>query len=332
MDHTQWQQQIQAEQNASRNPSAQPWPIADSLLIDLSNHDLLYIHGADAHAFLQGQLTCQMDDLPNGKSHLAAHCNPKGRVLSLMRIHAWQDGFLLSLPAGMAEHCQKALKPYIMRSQVHMKIVNHDVGQIAVVCGDENPLLDVYTHVPTQIDEVITQAQHHAVTLMRHRKTQYLIQAPYAELLNIWQACEKNCTIGQGTDWQYQQYLQRIATIYPKTSGLFTPHMLHLPEHDAVCLQKGCFCGQEIIARTHYRGQNKRFLSRWHGPEHTDVKPGDTIYDSDGAKAGTIIDALKVAHSHTACLAVVHERCLQQPLSFDREKNTPCTPVTEEHR
>lgn len=327
MDRGQWQRHINVAQGASGAPCARPLPLTKSLLVDLSDHDLLYIHGLDAKAFLQGQLTCQMDDLAQHISHLSTHCDPKGRVLSLMRIHAWQDGFLLSLPPAMAPICQKALKTYVMRSKVQMDVVNDDIGQIAVI-GNDHPLSNIYPKLPSQADEIIAHSPQHAITIMRHPTPTYLIQAPYAQLFEVWQACSSDCDIASSADWQHQQYLGRIATAYPATSGLFTPHMLNLPNHDAVCLQKGCFCGQEIIARTHYRGQNKRILSRWHGPIDIAVQASDALYGSDGAKVGTIVDAIQVADSHTACLAVVHERGLNQTLSFDAQQQIACTPDT----
>ena len=155
---------------------------------------LLKVAGPDAKKLLQGQLTCNLDDVSSTNSTLGAHCNPQGRVISLFRLFMHQNAYYLYMPKSLVATALAALKKYAVFYKVEL-----------------------------------TDASEEIKTLQTRLE-------PYAD-------------IAKG-----------IPAIYPATSGKFLPHDLNLPNLHAVSFDKGCYTGQEIIARMHYRGTPKNHL------------------------------------------------------------------------
>lgn len=176
----------------------------------------LEVTGADAFEFLQGQLTNDLRRLDTEPEILAAWCNPKGRVIWFGTVRAIDNGYALSVIAGMAEALAKRLALFRFRAKVEFEIVNDGAT----------------------VDEQ---------TLIAH-----------------------------GYPW-----------VGEAQSEEFTCHMLNLDLLDAVSFSKGCYTGQEIVARTHYKGATKRRALRFeaHGP----VAEGDKV-QLDGRDVGEVMN------------------------------------------
>ena len=160
--------------------------------------------GSNAKAFLQGQLTCDMEQLADGQVTLAAYCNRKGRVLTTLFVYLHNSSYYLLIPADNLEHSLKTFNTYAPFSRVSL-----ETSDIAI---------------PTE------QIQ-----------TKYQLNPE----LDLYDAC-----IEQG-----------IAMINEGTCEKYTPQMLNYDQHaDAISFNKGCYIGQEIVARTHYLGKTKKHL------------------------------------------------------------------------
>ncbi len=205
------------------------WP--DPLSSDHSNLPLfgfLKVEGVDAKKFLQGQLTCNMEEVLPSQVHLGAHCNPQGRIISLFRLFFYQDAYYLQMPQVMVSLALQAFKKYA----VFFKVSLSD-------SINEFPSVGYNT-------ELLSRAQSNGI----------------------------------------------YPTIYPETSEKFLPHELGLQHTPAISFNKGCYTGQEIIARMHYRGKLKNQLCR--GSVHSEQPPqrGGNIYDEAGVM-GTLVDYYK---------------------------------------
>jgi folate-binding protein YgfZ len=95
------------------------------------------------------------------------------------------------------------------------------------------------------------------------------------------------------TQWRLFNIQQGIPTIYPQTNEMFTPHMLNLPELGAVSFNKGCYLGQEVIARTEYLGKSKRQMFQKEIISNKTLSPGEEVYNEASEKIGIIVDAVK---------------------------------------
>ncbi len=115
-------------------------------------------------------------------------------------------------------------------------------------------------------------------------------------------------------DWQLKDILSGIATIYPKTAGLFTPNMLNYPALGGVSFDKGCYLGQEVIARTHYLGAPKKQLYKAQIPSHQFCAPGDIIYTETAETAGMVMNVAFDNHDFTKLLLVLSITLAAEPL------------------
>ncbi|MES2219188.1 MAG: hypothetical protein V4501_12355 [Pseudomonadota bacterium] len=232
----------------------------------LSHLGLLKVAGIDAKKLLQGQLTCNLDELVTGASQLGAHCNPQGRVLSLFRIIAPAEGcYYLEMPAELLPIALLALKKYAMFYKVELSDASAELAQVS-----------------------------DAATLS----------------VNAW----KTSNINAG-----------IPTIYAATTGKLLPHEINLPELNAVSFNKGCFTGQEIIARMHYRGQLKKRMYRARATSKNTPQPGADIYAATGP-AGTVVDSCQETGDSYQLLIIASQE--NQQLFLDPDKIEPLEFVT----
>ena len=190
-------------------------------------YSTIAVSGSDAFDFLQAQLASDLARLTDGALNLSAWCNPKGRVICLMRVTKLTEGYALTLPTEL-------------------------------------------------VDEVVRR-----LTMFRFRaKVEFAIQEATKAQLGF---------DGSVDDWQLDNLRAGIVDIWQAQTEQYTPHMLNLDLLDAVSVDKGCYPGQEIVARTHFRGKTKRRCLRFESAEP--VSPGDKV--SDGSHdVGEVVNAI----------------------------------------
>ena len=194
----------------------------------LHDYALLRFSGPDAPAFLQGQLTCDVLALKPGISTYGGYCNPKGRLLATFLLIADDAGFIMMLPAALAEPIRKRLAMYILRSKVKLE----DVSATHVACSTPG-----------------SQASS-ALSLPGHRTLAIL---------------PRDQANGIGTDsgaWAAADIAAGIPVITPATQEEFVPQMVNLDLIGGLSYSKGCYPGQEIVARMHYLGRLKQRMYR----------------------------------------------------------------------
>ncbi len=210
-------------------------------ICDLSDYGLLRVSGLDAKKLLQGQITCNVDDVTPMQNRLGAHCNPQGRVISLFRLFQFEDEYYLLLPRSMVFIAMTALKKYAVFYKVELQDVSADFSILGCVNERINEEHVAVLDIPSSTTRSIIIGKNPAVQSLRDRLTKYLEPT-------------------SSTVWKDLDIQDGIPNIYPETSGKFLPHDLNLPALKAVDFEKGCFTGQEIIARMQYRGKLKNKL------------------------------------------------------------------------
>jgi hypothetical protein len=235
----------------------------------LHNYGTIGISGEDAAKFLQGQLTCDITKLASAKSNLAAHLNAQGRIVSLFYIcHADQTYYLL-MPQDLIPVALKELKKYAKFSKVTL------------------------TNLSTKLTCVTLNAQEKALARAR------VLGERYVGLI------AKNGELAEDETWHRENLQQKIPAIYAESSGKLLPHEIGLTHLEAVCFDKGCYTGQEIVSRMEYRTKfrKKICLAEF---DYNDFIRATDIYHKKGnvfTACGQLIDAAQM--NDTVHLALV---------------------------
>lgn len=226
------------------------------LVADLSSNALLAVSGDDATAFLQGQLTNDVAALPMGEAQWNGWCSPKGRLLAtfVLARRAANDYFLL-LPAALAEPIAKRLRMFVLRSKVTVEDAGAAFRRYGVAgAGAVNVARQ---GVSGTVDAI-------ACRLAEDRAVVFSPEAlfPGAESPAAWEAS----LVHAG-----------IPMVVAATQDAFVPQMANFELVGGVSFKKGCYPGQEIVARTQYRGILKRRMALVRG-EGSTPSPGDALY------------------------------------------------------
>jgi len=211
-------------------------------LAPLTHLAILSVSGTDAAKFLQGQVTCDVNKLVKNKAQLGAYCNAKGRTItSFIIIKIATDSFYIILPRELITPVQKKLQMYILRADVKL--------------ADQSELCILGLYNFTEASEV----QLH--NYLNDSKRQLFINDHENCLQFVSQlSTSQSIQLISPNAWTALDILAGIPWLNTKNSELFVPQMLKLDELNAISFEKGCYTGQEVVARTHYLGKNKRIM------------------------------------------------------------------------
>jgi tRNA-modifying protein YgfZ len=222
----------------------------------LNRYGLIAVAGPDARDFLHAQLTNDVSKLPPDRSTLAGWCTAQGRLLATMRVIPSPDGFLLQLARDIAPAIAKRLSMYVLRAKV--KVADQsDAWQQQGLWDADLPVAGVAWEGETATVKVDAR-----------------------RFLRIGKALPAGCAAAEET-WALHEIRAGRPLISAATQDKFVPQMVNLEAIGGVDFQKGCYPGQEIVARAQYRGQVKRRMVH----ARTDRKPGEEF---DG---GIVVDS-----------------------------------------
>ena len=283
----------------------------NNILCHIDDFGLLKISGKKAGEFLQGQFTCDVNDVTEQHSCFGAYCNRKGRILTAFRLFIYQKDYYLCLPKAMLANTQTLLNKYA--ELVRVSIVDVSCEWQILGCAGEYMISQLaeylQLHVPVDIPNTQyttkiqppTQRQKAAVSFDRLMirvpnaagipRVETFIQASSNELTCLIQNL-LNTSICQLKDhhyWHWLNIMAGIAYIYPETTERFTPHKLDYPALKAVSFTKGCYLGQEIVARTEHLSKNRQALYQINF-HYTSAKRLDPIVNTQGKTIGHIIE------------------------------------------
>ncbi|AYC33927.1 folate-binding protein [Pseudomonas cavernae] len=233
--------------------------MADSVFFcTLSHEGILAVRGPDAGKFLQGQLTCNLNYLNDSTASLGARCNVKGRMLSSFRILSESDGYLLAMASELLEPQLNELKKYAVFSKASLA----DESQAWVrfgLAGGDGALLSLGLDLPHQSDQV---ARHNELLAIRLSDGRVELWAPAGAADTVKARLAAQLPEAPLNDWLLAQIRAGIGQVLGTTRELFIPQMINLQAVGGVSFKKGCYTGQEIVARMQYLGKLKRRLYR----------------------------------------------------------------------
>ncbi|MDG2229128.1 MAG: hypothetical protein P8L74_03290 [Gammaproteobacteria bacterium] len=206
----------------------------------LSHLSVLTVSGSDAREFLQGQMTQNIEDINDEMVFLTSFCNPKGRVLATAFIQYWNKAYYLILNAELIEDLHAWLSRYIMRSDVKINIDGISVFGVDEEMDKQNDFLLL--------------SDSHLQTLRRlvNDNSRFL-------LLSSIDLPTRYGTMSEH-DWKYEDFSNGIPIINKASSLKYIPQMLNLHELGAISFSKGCYTGQEVVAKVQHRGKIKQKL------------------------------------------------------------------------
>jgi folate-binding protein YgfZ len=281
--------------------------LTGTVFADLSHIGLLAVRGKDAEAFLQGQLTNDVLHLDGAHSQLNGYCSPKGRLLANFRIWRDAEGFLLSLPRVMREAVTRRLQMFVLRSAVTFEDASGRWVRIGVSGADAAAELGAaVASLPEDADGLV-RAGEFTVLRLPGVQPRYEIHGPLEAMCKLWDALNVRAAPVGAAAWSLLDVLAGVPAILPETADAFVPQMVNYQLIGGVSFKKGCYPGQEIVARMQYLGKLKRqmYLARITGG--TAPKPGDDVYGADdpGQSAGTIVNAQPHPDGGYLVLAVI---------------------------
>ena len=260
-------------------------------LLRLEEFAALRASGEDRIDFLQGQLSQDMAVVTPSRAAPAAWCNRQGRVLCLMVAVEWGDAIFLVLPAEMAESCLSGLSRYILRAKVRMEHWPGTEGGSAHAPhageSETQPFPGVFGCAEFQPSGKDAWAcsgdeSYCAIRLPGAGERALLLGEPPA---HFHEAPDSDWT---AENWRLADIRAELPWIGGETSGKFLAHSLNLDLAGAVSFSKGCYVGQEIIARMEYRGRPKRRMQRVTIPGGLAVKTGERV-EIPGRGPATVI-------------------------------------------
>lgn len=286
----------------------------------LTDMGIVEIAGVEAQPFLQNQLTQDVAAMPPYTSQLSGYCNAKGRLLAIGRLIAQASGYDFIVPRTIIPSLIQQLTRFKLRSQITLM----DISTERLLVGFCGPALTeglaqagLAMPAPGQIQRFNTDIW---LTLPGQLPCGLLLTTParWPTLLPLFQNQPIPIYHGSSGYWHLQTIRAGIPTIYPATQALLTPQMVNLDQLGGISFTKGCYPGQEIVARMHYLGQAKRRLH--YGRVTTPHTPAiGTEILADGQPAGPIIDVQAVSSTD-------HELLWVGPVGathFALHENTP---------
>jgi len=252
---------------------------------------VLTISGKDAAKLLQGQITCNVNDVTEIKSSLGALCNPKGRVITTFLLVKTGDAFLMVLPEELMESVKKRLQMYVLRSDVTLT----DSSDQLCLIGLSHPATEPGALFATTQQEVIS-------VNLSTKQSRSLVIAEADQAIALWsdRVGNQGFQSENSEQWRYLDIISGLPWLTTETCEEFIPQMLNLDLLGGISFNKGCYTGQEVVARTHYLGKTKRalFLAECNTP--STPAPNSSIIDDSAGAEQLIGKVLLAQHSRPA--------------------------------
>lgn len=251
-----------------------------TVLADLSHYGLIGFSGEESRAFLHGQITNDLRSLDESAAVFAGYLSAKGRMLANFLVMKRGEDLLVMLPASLRDTIQKRLSMFILRAKVKIRDASGEWVRLGLAGPDAARLAA----------EVLGMALPQGIMGMAHGDDAFVLRlgddrfdlfvAPDAAQA-LWQKLAAGAKPVGAPVWDWLLINAGIPTVLPATQDHFVPQMANMEILGGVSFSKGCYPGQEIVARSQYLGKVKRRLFLAHAD--VPVQPGDELFAPDPA-------------------------------------------------
>ncbi|MEZ0210475.1 MAG: folate-binding protein YgfZ, partial [Methylophilus sp.] len=248
---------------------------------------LIAVSGADSQTFLQGQFTNDIKQLELA-AQFTGYCTAKGRLLALFYAFSINEIIYLQCPRALIPDLVKRLRMFVMRSKVVVEDVSEQFVLLGLASTDSAAHIQ---HLPLHPHQT---GQSTLGTLIRlpdshgKQRAQVVVNADQAE--QVWKTLAATFSPTSTNQWDALEIQAGIPQVYASTREQFVPQMVNLDALNGINFKKGCYTGQEIVARTHYLGKVKRrtLLATLAATAAT-PNAGDAVHDAQQQEAGQIV-------------------------------------------
>ena len=254
--------------------------------------DIIKISGVDAETFIQGQITNDITLLSEEeKSIYAGYCSPKGRLLAFFFITRMDANYFLFCPPCISEAISKRLAMYVLRAKVEILSSPEDIDYFLVDESNIKKLHNNFSSIPqSKMQTVLSNNKSASLTMLDGPKSYYFIFGYKKEILKLYD--EIYSTEIKPCNWNEVHIDNIIPNIFNETQDLYIPQSVNLDLIGAVNFKKGCYTGQEVVARTHYLGKPKRRMYLGSVALNKNPELGSDIKVSD-EKVGSLVNYYK---------------------------------------
>ncbi len=298
-----------------------------TVLCDLGQFGTLRVSGEEAQSFLQNLLSNDIREVSSTRAQLSSFNTAKGRMLATMLIWRAGEDYMLQLPRALCEPIRKKLTMYVLRARVKISDASDEIVTLGLSGVKAREILTAhFGEPPQQPFGVIGTAPGSAI---RFGDTRFQVNIPVASAAALWTAFSANCQPAGSVCWDWLNIRSGIPVILPQTQEQFVAQMVNLELVGGVNFKKGCYPGQEIVARMQYLGKLKRRMYLAHLDSSDNPQPGDELFSADmeGQASGMIVNAAPAPDGGFDVLATVqissretqavHWKSLQgEPLEF----------------
>lgn len=292
-----WQEHV-----TERTPQTTDFPRC--AISDLSHFGLIRVSGPDARTFLQGQLTNDIHGVTAERAQISSYCSPKGRMLGSFWIFQRGEDLFMQLPRERLDAVLKRLRMFVLRAQVLVEDASDTLARFGIAGDCAAALLPT---VPSEDRASITRDE---ITIIRMPgdRARFEVVGPEDRLTPVWDHAAAQAEPTNSDFWSLMDIRAGMPNVLAETVEAFVPQMANLQLIDGVSFSKGCYTGQEVVARMQYLGKLKRRMYRARIDTNERPAPGSEIFgasgDSDTA-VGRIVDAAPSPDGGFEALAVL---------------------------
>ncbi len=263
-------------------------------LFDLSYLGILDVTGTKACEFLQGQLTCDVNSISDIQMIQGAQCNLKGRILALMDVLSWK-GVKLMLPKDLLEATINSLNKTAMLSRVSLR-ENNELVVLGFYLQNPQDMVPDSNFFPSNL-YALTYGADYCCFHLGNGFYIFIGESAFASAVTQ-RFAEQQQLLGSLT-WHSLRLAQQQLEIYPESRGLFLPHRLDLHQTPYLSFNKGCYKGQEIIARMHYKSTLKHQLRIYSLVTDEKIYSGQKlVHEANGSELGELVDYSILGSGH----------------------------------
>jgi len=288
--------------------SVQTSGVPDNFMAPLTDLGLIALSGEDAASFLHNQITNDVEKLDLASARLAGYCTPKGRLLATFLM--WRDSqqIVLQLPRSLQPAIQKRLQMFVLRAKAKLA----DQSEQRVALGLAGP---VAAAALQQWFEVLPAQPYNKIdnqhgTLIRLADSRHLPRYQWItsveQAITAWPLLTATLTAAPTHVWRLTDIYAGVPSITQATQEQFVPQMINFELIGGVNFKKGCYPGQEIVARSQYLGKLKR-RSVLALADSSAIQAGTEVFSSEdpGQPCGMIVNAEPADEHHSACLVEI---------------------------
>jgi len=281
-------------------------PITDTAISNITHLSIIKVSGDDAQLFLQGQFSNDVTLLNDLNTQLNSYNSPKGRMYAAFRLCKFDSSYYLILPTEITDAVLKRLNMFVMRSNVTLEDISGQWKTLGI-SGEkiQNALTEQKITLPQTPNQCTQYGKKYLINLSGSIPRALFI-GPESEIIDTRYQLEQSLPIAEREHWKRLDIQAGIPGIYAATMESFVAQMINFQLVDGVSFTKGCYPGQEVIARMHYLGKLKKRMYRV--SLGNKALPNDKIYDTSGENeqsVGQIVDAQVNDNDGYDALAVI---------------------------